>query len=318
MTSIIGIAIILGLLIKLAPLTVTHALYYCQKIITQSNFSLPHSAPVLLVIGFVLILVSGTALFVIKAYSTHIYMRRLLRNKIQSPKRVIDVGYLLNLNQNIDIIYSKELLSFSYGLVNPRICLSTATINVLDQEELHAVLLHESSHLRNHDPIKIILTQVISSMFFFLPILKDFQQLFTLAKEVDADNLVIVNKGTSRDLRSALKKLLSHATPTTISVAPFMQSTMLEERVLILTGITKKIPLNLSITRLSISLGVVIIALLFLTVPLYAMETNPNEHAYLVCPGDKCATYCVEKAETTNDLFPEPHNISSVNYPTNL
>ena len=40
----------------------------------------------------------------------------------------------------------------------------------LSENELHTTLLHELSHIKNHDPLRILLIKVIESLFFFQPL----------------------------------------------------------------------------------------------------------------------------------------------------
>lgn len=72
-------------------------------------------------------------------------------------KRVVRLAEHLRLANRVDVVRSEQPYAYCYGLLRPRICLSTGLVHLLDDEELEAVLLHERYHLQNYDPLKIVL-----------------------------------------------------------------------------------------------------------------------------------------------------------------
>ncbi len=87
------------------------------------------------------------------------------------------------------------LISISI-IKNCNVCkISSNLIKSLSEGELKVVLLHESYHLKHRDPLKIILSQVATTMFFFVPILKDIHSHYALSKEISADLQANKTKG---------------------------------------------------------------------------------------------------------------------------
>ena len=81
-------------------------------------------------------------------------------------------------------------------------------VDLLASDELEALLLHEKCHLKNHDPLKILLGRLTASALFFIPILKDLPKRYLIRKEIAADQSAILYRGSRRGIISALRKLL--------------------------------------------------------------------------------------------------------------
>jgi len=56
--------------------------------------------------------------------------------------------------------------AFGRGIKDGRVCLTSGIMNLLDEEELKAVLGHELSHLKNHDVLTITLLSVIPMVMY--------------------------------------------------------------------------------------------------------------------------------------------------------
>jgi Zn-dependent protease with chaperone function len=97
--------------------------------------------------------------------------------------------------------------AFCYGLLRPRICYSTGLRQLLTNEELQAVLLHEELHARRRDPLKVFIARVLAAMVFFLPLSRDVRDRYLVWLEVRADQEVIRQLGIAA-LAQALVKLL--------------------------------------------------------------------------------------------------------------
>jgi Zn-dependent protease with chaperone function len=97
--------------------------------------------------------------------------------------------------------------AFCYGLLRPRICYSTGLGQLLTNEELQAVLLHEELHARRRDPLKVFIARVLAAMVFFLPLSRDVRDRYLVWLEVSADQEVIRQLGIAA-LAQALVKLL--------------------------------------------------------------------------------------------------------------
>lgn len=308
----LALYMLFGLITKIAPLTISHTIYYCQKALSNILFTLPHFAPPLVVLVLISIILIGLSLLAIQLSKTHLFIRKTLKDKVIAPEKVTKIAILLGVVNNIDVVKNESLSSFCYGLIKPRICLSLKLVKILNERELRAVLIHESYHLKNRDPLKILLSQIAVSMFFFVPTLKDIHNYYALSKEVAADQLAIQAKSI-KDLKSALTKVLLNPSSILTGVASF-GSDDLEQRINILTN-TRKNSLKTSPWNLLASFIVFIFALIILNMPVYAIEDGEDNHAYFVCPyGGECMLSCARQGIMKEMPFSSQNSFTPINY----
>ena len=223
--------------------------YLCQKTLLNLGF-----------FPFYFVLALGAFILTFQIFKTQLFIKSTLKKLTKMPSKLRILAKILRLENKIDVISSSKPLSFCYGLFSPRICLSTNLIDNLSTNELKAVLLHESYHLKNFDPLKIILSSTFSSMLFFLPVLKDFHRHFLLSKEISADQLSIRNSNKS-SLISVLSKFLNYPSPNLNFTAAGLASETLERRIIYLRG-EKKFKFKAS--KINLFFSVISIFLLFL------------------------------------------------------
>lgn len=301
---------------KTVPLLISHSVYVCQETFSNVLFDISHSVPLFLASLVVMILFIGLITLWLQALKTRGYLKKYLGDKISIPSYAAAIVEELGLKDElkfllrnrIDIVKDESKISFCYGLFQPRICLSTGLLKSLNTSELRAILLHESYHVKNHDPLKIILSKTASMMFFFIPVLKDFQNFYAFSKEIAADKLVI-NSGYKQPLLSVLSKLLLTPPPKFSGVAALASVGDLEKRVLYLTGNQIKSTFKPSLLNISLSAVVVLFSLVIVNTPVYAVSehegsmehplfTSAGKKLAFICPfGDKCALSCKAKEE---------------------
>lgn len=310
----LSLLILLGLIIKISPLTISHTIYYCQKAITNIILTLPHSAPSIFVTLSSLIIFIGLMLLIIKTHRTYRFVKVIIKQRIDTPNKVLVIARKLGITNKIDIIESNRFSSFCYGLFKPRICLSLNLVKSLNIGELEAVLIHESYHLKNRDPLKILLSQIAASMFFFIPTIGDFHNYYTLSKEVDADRLAIKMEKI-RDLRSALTKTILNIAPALPGIASLANGDDLEKRVQFLIDTKQRIEFKLSFTRLIISVLFFTLATLTFSLPVFAIKNSDNTHSYFIClNGSKCTLSCYEQGVIGEIPFGKENNFTPINY----
>ena len=303
-------SLITALFIKIAPLTYQHTVYYCQEALHSADIAIPDSMPLVLSMILLGILVFGLIIFAIQLYKTKKYTKKLLSQQTAVPLKVLKIGKELNIAENIQVVKSSDFLSFSHGLFNPKICLSLDLTKSLKQKELKAVLIHERNHIKNNDPAKILLGQVFTSMFFFIPVLKDIHHNFVISKEIDADRSVVTELGNNKSLKAALTKVLTFSYIPPVIVAAFAEKTNLEERIMILTHIKSSRSIKISYGKVLVSLVVFIAIGVFIQTPLYSVGNSDN-HSYLLSPdGIQCANSCNQKTVTHSELFQSTLNYS--------
>lgn len=311
----IALYMLFSLITKIAPLTIGHTIYYCQKALSNILFTLPHLAPPLVVLVLASIILIGLSLLAIQLFKTHLFTRKKLKNKITTPQKVNKVSKQLGIFNSIDVIKDESLSSFCYGLIKPRICLSLKLVKTLNKRELKAVLVHESYHLKNRDPLKILLSQIAISMFFFVPTLRDIHNYYALSKEVAADQLAIKAKSI-QDLRSALTKVLLNPSPILTGVTSF-GSDDLGQRINILTN-TRKFSIKISPLNILVSFVVFVFALIALNMPVYAIENDNDTHSYFICPyGGECMLSCAKQGIMKEMPFSSERTFTPINYTPN-
>lgn len=106
------------------------------------------------------------------------------------------------------IVSRQEPLAMTIGFWRPRIVLSTGLLQLLDEEELEAVVQHERFHLSNRDPLRLMLLYVSASVFWYIPILRSGLEQYRLSREVLADQYAISRLESPLGLGSALLKLI--------------------------------------------------------------------------------------------------------------
>jgi beta-lactamase regulating signal transducer with metallopeptidase domain len=77
--------------------------------------------------------------------------------------------------------------SLTYGLVAPRVVVSRGLVERTNADQLQAVFAHERYHVRNLDPLKVLVARVLSSGLFFLPALQDLHDRYLAGRELAAD-----------------------------------------------------------------------------------------------------------------------------------
>ncbi len=302
--------LLLSLLTKIAPLTVSHILYNCKEAVAGLSISFPHSFPPLFALVLSFVFTIGLLLLTYQIYKTKIFVNKILKNKVNTPVKVVLLASELGITNNVIVVKGNNFSSFCYGLITPKICLSLKLVNSLTKGELKAVLIHESYHLQNKDPLKVLLGHVAVSMFFFIPILKDFHKSYTLSKELAADQLVIHNRLLG-DLKSALIKTLHNLTPTFSGVASFASEEDMEQRIKALTNSHFKADITISMRKMAISIVVIIGAFIMLNLPVHAMENEDGTHSYFIARSfDEHLDSCVEESVSNDFPFHVEDNIS--------
>jgi hypothetical protein len=77
--------------------------------------------------------------------------------------------------------------AFCFGLLRPRIVFTSGLLDRLSNEERMAALWHEAQHARVREPLRCLIARLVTSTFFWLPILRDVFNRYTLVRELDAD-----------------------------------------------------------------------------------------------------------------------------------
>jgi hypothetical protein len=95
----------------------------------------------------------------------------------------------------VKVVDSSERFSFAYGALAPRVAISRGLVEVAESEELEAVLSHERYHVRNLDPLKVMLSRALPRSFYYVPVLDGLHTRYVAARELAADRRALWSHG---------------------------------------------------------------------------------------------------------------------------
>jgi Zn-dependent protease with chaperone function len=151
--------------------------------------------------------------------------------------------------ENVTVFEDRSPLAFTGGFLRPQIFLSTKLVDILDEKELRAVILHESHHQRSKDSLKVLGVSFLSDFLFFLPVSRFLKKTYHLTAEITADAYSVRSQADPLDLVGSLLKVQKLNGP---AVSWFFDLTT--ERAQHLLGRPSRIPLPLKRTFLTIIL----------------------------------------------------------------
>jgi hypothetical protein len=188
-------------------------------------------------------------------YATLRLIRSLLARRIAMPARVHDAARGLGLDGRIDVVLDRRPFSFCYWFLRPRICLSTALVGRLEDDELRAVLFHERYHLRHRDPLRLVIARYFAAGLYVVPVVEDLVEHFTLEKELEADQDAVAAMGTLVPLARALDRLLPDADDVSLGLlVPVGSLSVTEARIdHLLEG--RPLPVAIPASRVALSFG---------------------------------------------------------------
>jgi beta-lactamase regulating signal transducer with metallopeptidase domain len=190
--------------------------------------------------------------------ATAVLIRSLVARKVPTAGHVQAIGRDLGLEDRIDVVADERPFSFCYWFFRPRICLSTALVERLDADELRAVLHHERYHLRQRDPLRIVVARYFAAGLYVVPVVDELLGFYALQKEIAADEESVRAEGSVTTLASALYKLLPEADEVSLGLlVPVSSLSVTEARIDQLVA-GRQIALSLSPLSIALSGGALI------------------------------------------------------------
>ncbi|MEK7534489.1 MAG: M56 family metallopeptidase [Patescibacteria group bacterium] len=311
-SGVVATGIIVAIFAKTLPFFAAKAIYYCQQFISNtltSNtlFQIPHTLHHFLILALIVSLVLGILSFSVQLVKTHGLLTRLLAKRVGIPNNIQRTIAFLGLGGKVYLIKDDNLFSLCFGIVSPRIIITTALVYSLTNKELEAVILHEQSHVQNHDPFKILLGKTVTSMFFFLPIFSQLNKNMNATSELVADQWAITAQRGTMFLRGALKKILSRPQVTFATVPAISNPDNLEIRISKLTNKTVQRGSGISLASIITSLLFLLLSWFILRTPVsvFSME-HSKEPSYFLCSSDNaCSEQCAHNAQMSPVSSPE-------------
>ena len=178
------------------------------------------------------ILVGGLHATFAQLLASYRFQRALRLLTVPTPPGVTRVARAHALTVPVQALAWDEPLAFCLGLRRPRIYVSTGLVNLLDDDELAAVLLHEQHHGQQRDPLVVLLSRAVGAALRFVPVAAHLVDRISLTQEVAADRYVLHVQGDGGPLASALLKLARHGRHTTWATVPLSPLNPTRERLL--------------------------------------------------------------------------------------
>lgn len=152
--------------------------------------------------------------------------------------------------------------AFCFGLRRPRIVFTSGLLDRLSADEQVAAFWHEAQHAHVREPLRSLFARLVTNTFFWLPMLGDLFDRYTLVRELDADRFA-----TSRTSTSALAGALHE-----VAAAPHLAGAVgfadfAAARVDRLLDPATPLPSLFKRTRVALSVGTVAILGLAFTYP---------------------------------------------------
>ncbi len=180
-------------------------------------------------------------------------IRGLVARRVAAPARVRAVTRSLDIASRVDVVSDARAFAFCYWFRRPRICVSTGLVRALSNEELRAVLAHERYHLRQRDPLRVVIARYFAAALYVVPVVDELTSLYALQKEIAADDAAVREAGVA-PLARALYKVLPTAPGDLGLLAPVSGLSITEARIDRLTrGLD--VPLRLSPGSVALSAG---------------------------------------------------------------
>ncbi|MBI4219255.1 MAG: M56 family metallopeptidase [Chloroflexi bacterium] len=178
---------------------------YCEMYLAgASAWSL--ASPVIVGVG--LIAFAGAGFRLVTHVRSDGELIRQIRGRIVPPPAAVErAATTAGLNRPVICVNVTAPVAFCRGFVSPRVYVSTALINLLDEEELHVVLAHEGVHASRYDPLRALVARFLAGIALLLPIVRLLEERYLLALEIRADEHA-ADAHSLPHLASALLKLL--------------------------------------------------------------------------------------------------------------
>jgi Zn-dependent protease with chaperone function len=160
---------------------------------------------------FLVLVAGGSALaarsLARQALASHRLARRVRGLARALPDQLARAATQAGLGARVVLVDAPESFSFVYGVLTPRVAVSRGLLEGVSGRELRAVLEHERYHVRNLDPLKVVLVRALSTALFFLPALDSLRARYVAGRELAADRRAVAVCGR-RPLAGALLKVV--------------------------------------------------------------------------------------------------------------
>jgi Zn-dependent protease with chaperone function len=206
LVSIGGVFLIGATLASLwgAPTLAYQVLHLCRAGWDELGSHMPAILALIVPTALIAGLIRGTVNLSLQLWRTRRHLRRLSPLVSPMPRRLKRLSKELGIDGQTVFVASDRPFAFCGGYWQPRVWVSAGLLVHLDEEELAAVLRHEAHHLRQRDPLRLLVVHTLRKALFFLPVVRYLSGCYEVEQEISADWAA----GEMLPLASALHKLL--------------------------------------------------------------------------------------------------------------
>lgn len=188
---------------------------------------------------------------------------------------------------SVKVVDSITLSAACVGFVKPNIYVSKGLTEILNKDELTAVLLHEKHHIKKRHHLLHFTLTFLEPLKIVFPFASDLIKWNHLRMEKAADYAVVHKMGDSKHILSAFKKSLKTQNSYTL---PFSEFETIETRILSIQG--KKQNLTPFYTKIAVSCLCFFSFIFLLTIPTFAEEIRIDKEVTQACHKNSCSTLC--------------------------
>jgi beta-lactamase regulating signal transducer with metallopeptidase domain len=160
--------------------------------------------------------------------ATRAFEAQLARDRLSPGPTLVAAAQRTRLPR-VDLVDDDRAYSLTYGLAAPRVVVSRGLVERIDPEQLEAVFVHERYHVRNLDPLKVLIARVLRAALFFLPALGTLHDRYLAGRELAADRAAYRAHG-KRPLAGALYEVAASPEATAGPAAAIGGGDLLEFR----------------------------------------------------------------------------------------
>lgn len=124
---------------------------------------------------------------------------RSLARQLHARRRHLDrlaiQGRLAIAGARVLVFEGERPDAFCAGYLRPRIYVSRAVLELLEPEELEAVISHERHHRDRRDPLRLLVIRSLADALFFMPWLRRLGDRYAALAELAADEAAVRTKG---------------------------------------------------------------------------------------------------------------------------
>jgi Zn-dependent protease with chaperone function len=193
-----------------------------------------------------------------RAWATIVFRFRVRSAAAALPEDVRHATEQAGLRDRVVVVADCEPFALTYGLLRPRVLVSTGLLRLVEEAELAAVLAHEREHVRGRDPLKTAVVRVLVGRLIVFPLVREFADRFAVGREMAADRRAVSLCGR-RAVVSALLKAVDHPGWAAAPSAAMGSAEMLDARITQLETGTAAPPGLISRTRLGVSIAAAVV-----------------------------------------------------------